>query len=266
MFGMSLFGETISSSFMALMMTTRGCDPFFVYATRLFWYHARSFQKGVMQHVLLQKNGCEHLTVFFAGWGMDKNPFLDFRVSESDLLICFNYTDLDFNSCLLEGYKRVRVVAWSLGVWAVSSLMDDFPVLAENAIAVNGTPFPVDETRGIPPNVFQGTLEGLSNASLARFDRRMCGDAATLAAYTRVHPKRSVESLVEELAWIGRESTMRKVSPPFKRAIVGKRDAIFSCDNQENAWRGLCPVDVIDAAHYSHELLRSVICGGGEYG
>ncbi len=219
-----------------------------------------------MQHVFLQKSGCEHLTVFFAGWGMDENPFLDFRAPESDLLICCNYTDLDFNSGLLESYKSVRVIAWSLGVWAVSALMGDFPILAENATAVNGTPFPVDETRGIPPRVFQGTLQGLSDANLARFDRRMCGDAATLASYTCVHPKRSIKSLVDELAWIGRESAVCKVSPQFKRAIVGKRDAIFSCANQENAWRGLCPVDVIDIAHYNRELLRSVVCGGGEHG
>ncbi len=219
-----------------------------------------------MQHVFLQKNGCEHLTVFFAGWGMDENPFLDFRAPESDLLICFNYTNLDFNSALLEAYKRVRVVAWSLGVWAASVLMAKIPRFAADAIAVNGTPFPVDETRGIPSSIFQGTLQGLSNANLARFERRMCGDAATLAIYTRVHPKRSIASLVEELAWIGRESAAHTVSPQFKRAIVGKRDAIFTCDNQENAWCGLCPVDVIDIAHYNDAILRSVICEGGEHG
>lgn len=219
-----------------------------------------------MQQKFLQKNGSHHLIVFFTGWGMDENPFLDYRVPESDLLICFNYTDLDLTERLFDGYDSIRVVAWSLGVWAASVLMAHIPALAKNAVAVNGTPFPVDETRGIPSSVFQRTLQGLSGSNLARFDRRMCGDAATLASYNSVHPKRSLESLADELAWIGRESMVRKASPHFRRAVVGKRDAIFTCDNQLNGWRELCPVDIVDESHYSNELLRSIVCGGNENG
>ncbi len=219
-----------------------------------------------MQQVFLQKKGFDNLTVFFSGWAMDENPFLGFCMPESDVMICFDYTGLDFDLSLIDKYATVRVVAWSLGVWAASALMAEIPRLATDAVAVNGTPFPVDASRGIPPEIFMGTLQGLSHSTLSRFARRMCGDLATLESYNRRHPKRSVESLADELAWIGRESVTREVAPQFKRAYVGKRDAIFSCENQVNAWRGECPVEIVDAAHYNDVLLRSLVCGGGEHG
>ena len=45
------------------------------------------------------------------------------------------------------------------------------------SIAINGTPFPIDEERGIPPAIYRGTLEGLADASLHKFLRRMCADS-----------------------------------------------------------------------------------------
>lgn len=194
---------------------------------------------------------------------MDENPFRDFRTSESDVMVCFDYADLSFDERLLDKYAKVRVVAWSLGVWAASALMAEISRLGEDAVAVNGTPFPVDESKGIFPVIFNGTLQGLSERSLARFDRRMCADAKALADYNLVHPSRDIQSLAHELSWIGRESANREVAPKFRRAYVGKRDAIFSCENQMNAWRGICPVEVVDAAHYDRELLRTLVCGGG---
>ena len=219
-----------------------------------------------MQQTFLQRGIGGRLRVFFAGWGMDENPFADFRSSDSDILLCHDYRSLDFPSSLLEPYDEVRVVAWSLGVWAAAALMAEVPRLAEDAVAFNGTPFPVDETRGILPAIFQGTLQGLSTTALARFDRRMCGDASSLAQYNLVHPRRGVDSLAEELAWIGRESAVRAVAPRFRRAVVGRRDAIFLRMNQRNAWEGLCPVDEVEAAHYDLETLRGLVCGEARHG
>ena len=214
-----------------------------------------------MQQTFLQRGIGGRLAVFFAGWGMDENPFAGFRSPDSDILLCHDYRSLDFPPSLLEPYDAVRVVAWSLGVWAAAALMAEIPRLAEDAVAFNGTPFPVDEARGIPPAIFQGTLQGLSASTLARFDRRMCGDASSLAQYNLVHPRRSVESLAEELSWIGRESAVRAVAPTFRRAVVGRRDAIFTCANQRNAWEGLCPVDEVEKAHYDRESLRALVRG-----
>jgi biotin synthesis protein BioG len=219
-----------------------------------------------MQQTFLQRGIGGRLAVFFAGWGMDENPFADFRSPDSDILLCCDYRSLDFPAAILEPYDAVRVVAWSLGVWAAAALMAEIPRLAEDAVAFNGTPFPVDETRGIPPAIFQGTLQGLSRSTLARFDRRMCGDASSLAQYNLVHPRRTIDSLADELAWIGRESAVRSVAPTFRRAAAGSRDAIIACANQRNAWEGLCPVDEVETAHYDRETLRALVCGEVRHG
>lgn len=219
-----------------------------------------------MQQTFLQRGIGGRLRIFFAGWGMDDNPFAGFRSPDSDILLCHDYRSLDFPSTLLEPYDAVRVVAWSLGVWAAAALMVDVPRLAEDAVAFNGTPFPVDEVRGIPPAIFQGTLQGLSASTLARFDRRMCGDAASLEQYRLVHPRRTIESLAEELDWIGSESAVRAVAPTFRRAVVGSRDAIFTRVNQRNAWEGLCLVEEVAAAHYDRETLRALVCGEARHG
>lgn len=215
-----------------------------------------------MKHEFVYRRGYKNLTVFFAGWGMDGNPFRDFYAPESDVLILYDYTDLRFEGRILDDYAAVRVVSWSLGVWVVSAMQSQFPRLAEEAVAVNGTPFPVDETKGVPPAIFDGTLQGLSESTLAKFDRRMCGDRQTLAEFDSVHPARSICSLVEELEWIGRECRVRDVDPKFIRAVVGCRDAIFPAVNQQKAWHRICPVEVVDSAHYDRGLIRSLVRGG----
>lgn len=49
-----------------------------------------------MQQTFLQRGIGGRLRVFFAGWGMDENPFADFRSSDSDILLCHDYKSLDF--------------------------------------------------------------------------------------------------------------------------------------------------------------------------
>lgn len=35
-----------------------------------------------------------------------------------DYMICYDYRTLDFDTSILEQYRQVNVVAWSMGVWA----------------------------------------------------------------------------------------------------------------------------------------------------
>ena len=43
------------------------------------------------------------------------------------------------------------------------------------AIAINGTESPVDNSTGIPENIFKGTLETLDERNLRKFRMRMSG-------------------------------------------------------------------------------------------
>ena len=106
------------------------------------------------------------MTLFFAGWGMDECPFMDYCPENSDLLVCYDYRSLDFDFTLLQGYQEIRLIAWSMGVWAASMVLQDMDLPICESVALNGTVTPVDDLKGISQQVFEGTLEGLNEGTL----------------------------------------------------------------------------------------------------
>ena len=74
-----------------------------------------------MKQRFIKKEGNSTLLLFFAGWGSDENLFAGPVQEGCDCLLCFDYKDLDFDYSLLEGYREIRVMAWSMGVCAISS-------------------------------------------------------------------------------------------------------------------------------------------------
>ncbi|MCS3158440.1 DUF452 family protein [Phocaeicola dorei] len=127
-----------------------------------------------MKHYFIQQNYLPRLTLFFAGWGMDECPFMDYCSGNSDLLVCYDYRSLDFDFTLLQGYQEIRLIAWSMGVWAASMVLQDMDLPICESVALNGTVTPVDDLKGISQQVFEGTLEGLNEVTLEKFIRRMC--------------------------------------------------------------------------------------------
>ena len=73
----------------------------------------------------------------------------------------------------------------------------DLPICER--VALNGTVTPVDDLKGIPQQVFEGTLEGLNEGTLEKFIRRMCLKKENLETFLSKRPQRAVEELQEEL-------------------------------------------------------------------
>ena len=213
------------------------------------------------QHFII-KNNQKHLLLFFAGWGMDETPFLTIHPTDKDWMICYDYRSLAFDTDLLETYSQITLIAWSMGVWAASQIMKQYPHLpVSQSIAINGTLYPIHATKGIMPSVFEGTLQGLNEQTLQKFQRRMCNSSTDYKAFQTIAPKRPVEELKEELAAI-RQQCLSSVSSDFiwHKAIVGKNDRIFLPEYQETAWRNKVDSLVhVEAAHYQQELFYEVI-------
>ena len=95
-------------------------------------------------------------------------------------------------------------------------------------VALNGTVTPVDDLKGIPQQVFEGTLEGLNEVALEKFIRRMCLKKENLETFLSKRPQRAVEELQEELRRIG-EQVKSCAVPSFawERAVIGKNDFDF---------------------------------------
>ena len=58
-----------------------------------------------------------------------------------------------------------------MGVWAASMVLRDMDLPICERVALNGTVTPVDDLKGIPQQVFEGTLEGLNEVALEKFIR-----------------------------------------------------------------------------------------------
>ncbi len=210
-----------------------------------------------MKTRLLHTGTGSTLLLFFCGWGTTPAAVAHLA-SEPDttVMACYDYTGLsDLPDC--SPYAAIRIVAWSMGVWAAGRVLAQHPALpVVSAVAVNGTPYPVSDTLGIPEPIFHGTLEGLSAETFTRFKRRMCGGGAAWNRYRQtVRPERPVEMLRDELAFIEAQCMQAASTEPvwngWTKAVLSTADRIFPFENMHRYWTSrACPVVRIDAPHY----------------
>lgn len=200
-----------------------------------------------MKSALISSNDSDRLILLFAGWGMDSRPFVSLRRPGYDIAVVWDYRDLTFDASLTAPYREVCVVAWSLGVVAAGILMPQIGSKVTRFLAVNGTFTPIDDERGIPQAVFNGTHDGLDERSLRKFYRRMAGSASLFAAFAATMPERPVDELKEELrSFVGRTVPGDVRMPDL--AVAGMNDAIFPPANQLKAWENI-PVVRTDDTH-----------------
>ena len=119
-----------------------------------------------MRREWITKEGSRILTLFFCGWGMDERAVQHVK-GKGDLLLFYDYRDISGEEAPeVEGYESVRVVAWSMGVWAASVLLSRWNIPVSYRVAINGTERPVDEHYGIHPKIYlltegrNGTFQG----------------------------------------------------------------------------------------------------------
>ena len=209
-----------------------------------------------MRYALHLGASSERLLLFFAGWGMDDAPFVP-MLGAFDTAVVWDYTDITSPLPFLKDYARIDLIAWSMGVWAATQVLADTSL--HSAVAVNGTPWPIDDTRGIPTAVFDATLVSFSEAGLTRFRRRMCGGTAAMNAFMEHAPARSVEELRVELDAIG--NAYRTRGPrnlAWTAAAVCASDRIFPPEAQKAAFPG---AKLFDGAHWAPDLFARLLKG-----
>ena len=203
-----------------------------------------------------QHEGARRADLLMAGWAADEHLFADLPDTGDDLIVCYDYSDLTLHTAGWPEYEQVRLLAWSMGVWAAEHTPALQGLNLTDCLAVNGTPRPIDEHCGIPPRVFELTLRGMSGAALVKFRHRMCGD--TYAYFMRHLPQRSLEDMQHELAPIGRQAlSLPEGRLPWTRALVATADVIMPTANQQQAWqeRGV-RVCMTEGAHYAPQYFE----------
>lgn len=200
---------------------------------------------------LISRPNADTLLVYFAGWGTPDSVAEAFAPADADILLCSDYRHtalaFDFNR-----YRRIGVLAWSMGVWVAERAIQGVNV--DWAVAVNGTGLPYDDQYGIPCAVFDQTLARFDVCNRAKFEQRMCADADSLAHYRQLDGHRSHDSLHEELQFLHQavQADRRTNLLTWHEAWIGTRDRIIPATNQSAYWQSRCSIIEFDGGHYPH--------------
>lgn len=202
-----------------------------------------------MKHKIVSSTDSSRLILIFAGWGMDARPFEALSRPGYDVAVVWDYRSFSYEWYWVNAYNEICVIAWSFGVYAYATVANELKDKVTLNIAVNGTLYPRDDNKGIPQAIFDGTLNRLSDQSLAKFYRRICGSALLYREFCTSMPKRDIESLRKELQMFSPQY-IQPLSKHirFDLAIIGNRDAIIPPVNQMKAWEGT-PVTIVDGSH-----------------
>jgi len=205
-----------------------------------------------MKHQLVHREGSPRLLLIFAGWGMDAKVFSKMRRPGYDVMVVWDYRSFYIDWTCTEAYSEICLLAWSMGVFAASQTIQAIEYKTTRRIAVNGTQQPIDDALGIPESIFYGTLNGLTEASVAKFNRRMCASRLEYEAFCANKPSRDIDELREELQAIADRlilHTPSNISWDF--AIAGREDRIFPFFNQRRSWQQAgVPLEIVDKGHY----------------
>lgn len=218
-----------------------------------------------MKQTYLRDGGNDRLLLLFSGWGGEPALFDAPSDDGCDCMVCWDYSSLDFDAAVLARYASVRLLAWSMGVWAAAQTFAGNDSVLDMKIAVGGSETPIDDACGIPEAIFRGTLERFSPVTLAKFRHRMCGTADGVKDFLARHPQRTVEDLHSELAAIAGMVASRPVRRlHWDKSVIGTRDNIFPAANLHRAWKGTPAIEV-DAAHWDAGLFAALINGEGRF-
>jgi len=180
-----------------------------------------------------------HLVVFYGGWGTDENVFVPLCNDEFDFILFYNYSaDEAFMLPEMKTYKKITLIGWSIGVWAAEFLCHKTGIKPDVTIAVNGTPIPADDHYGIPLNVFEGTLNNITEDNIEKFYLRMFGDKKTYMTNIDRIPHRSMTSLHNELRWLyNRMMEQRESCFKWNYAVTSESDRVFPSKNLSEYWK-----------------------------
>ncbi len=186
----------------------------------------------------LQRTGQADCILFMAGWGMAPAPFATIPCHGHDLLMLYDYRDLEVPDLSpLKNYRQCHLIAWSMGVWAASLLPAPVRSRFAQATAMGGTLHPMDDRLGIPVAAFDATVKALDSDALAAFHRSMFDEEEETERFLAHAPRRSAGELRSELA--GLRAACRRQGPGrdiFTLRIITSRDRIVPARNQLRAW------------------------------
>lgn len=207
-----------------------------------------------MKSVWLRRGGARRLVLFFSGFASDENLSKAFPNEDCDLVMFCDYADLNFEfEREIFEYPEVFTAAWSFGIWVADYFKDRLPK-SEMRVALCGSPYPVDDSRGIPEKVFEVTCANYDSQGREKFFSRVYG-ARNAGPCAEFMSKRGAESERAELISLGKSFKNFDGDPEaWDRAIAAKSDKIFALKNLRAAWGE--KLELAGGEHFPLELFK----------
>ena len=202
-----------------------------------------------MKYKWLNKQNNNKLILFFNGWGMNENAVKHLKAEDYDVIMFYDYNNLDTDFCFDREYSETNVIAWSMGVMAASIYCTEpHPLTTSlkgrgNIVVINGTLKPIDANYGINPKIYDLTINNFNESSCNKFIENMF-DKNTLVQNLPII-ERTIDNLKSELVALKGYKADLNFKP--NKILISKNDKIIPTKNQCAFWN-IEPN--IDGGHY----------------
>ena len=208
-----------------------------------------------MQYHWLNRQNNDKLIIFFAGWSFDHKPFEFLACENFDVLSVYDYSIID-EFISLKDYKEKYLIAWSMGVFTAYEFRNKLPEF-DKKIAINGTPYPVDDEYGIPIKPFLLTLKHAKIGLEGKFYQNLFETQEEYDRYIQNPVERTIDNRAEELKNLYNriKNTSKDYESYYDLAIISSNDKIIPTKNQINFWKS--KTKIIKSGHFPYYNYKS---------
>lgn len=187
-----------------------------------------------MNTKLIENNNSKDLIVYFSGWGCDDVQLRNLT-SSKNVLICWDYTDLDFEFDFSK-FENIDLITYSAGAFVAGLVKDKFPKF-NYKVAINGNPLIFDEYFGID-SLSGNMMENVNPDNYMDFRRNyLVVNEEQLEEFNANAPERSCESCAEELKKLVEYSKLEYDVIEYDKAILSDCDKIFNFERQKEYYK-----------------------------
>ncbi len=195
-------------------------------------------------------NKSDKLIIFLTGWGCDSRQFELLNSDGFDVLIGYDYSDLEFDFDF-SSYKEINLITFSAGVYVAGLIQDKLPKL-KRKVAINGNPYAHDSYYGLSDEV-KKQFTSVSKDNIFDFRRKyLVFTDDELELLNKYQPHRSLESCMQELVALNSYYDSDYKPLKFDLAVLSVDDKIFNINRQTEYYeKNNIPIKKIEnAGHF----------------